>query len=277
VVEKITLDDVVNIPYEAAIKYTSEFINKIVEESGARKVVMGLSGGVDSATLLALLVKALGPDRVVALIMPDERVNVKQDTVDALHLAKSYGVEHYYIPIDKVVDAYSIMPFFSYSDKLATGNLRARIRMNILYYYANRFNALVAGSSDRSEILIGYFTKYGDGAADFLPLGSLYKTQVRRLAVKLGIPEEIARKPSSPGLWPMHYAEEELGLKYEVIDLVLYALVDLNIPPEKVPICTGVEREVVERVVSLHRRSRHKRSVPPVPAYPWIKDPLREI
>jgi len=274
---RITISDVLNIPYSEVVEYTASFIQSFVEESGAKRVVMGLSGGVDSATLLALLVKAIGSENVTAMIMPDERVNTPQDVADAVNLARDFGVEYYYIPINGIVDSYSIAPFYDPGDKLATGNLRARVRMNLLYYYANKFRALVAGSSDRSEILIGYFTKYGDGAADFLPLGSLYKTQVRMLALKLGLPDSIAFKPSSPGLWPMHYAEEEIGVKYEDVDLVLYALIDLSIPVEKVPEYTGLDKSVVERVLEMHRRSKHKRRIPPTPTYPWLKNPLREV
>ena len=275
--KRITLDDVLNIPYDEVIRYTSEFIRDVVEKSSAEKVVLGLSGGVDSATVLGLLVKSLDRSMVTVLIMPDENVTAKQDVEDALYLAKKFNVEHYYIAINKIIDAYRNVPFFDYEDRLATGNLRARIRMTLLYYYANKFNGIVAGTGDRSEILIGYYTKYGDGAVDFLPLGSLYKSQVRRLALKLGIPEKIAFKPSSPGLWPKHLAEEELGLKYEDIDLVLYALFDLGLDPSKVPEHTGISREVVEKILEMHRRSRHKRSTPPIPRYPWIHEPIREI
>ncbi len=274
---KITLEDVVNIPYGQVIDAIVEFIRENVEKAGVERVVLGLSGGVDSSTVFKLLLRAVGRENVVVLIMPDTRVNVKRDLEDSLELAREYGVEHYYIPINDIVNSYKILPFFNYNDRIATGNLRARIRMNILYYYANRFNALVAGTSDRSEILIGYYTKYGDGGVDILPIGSLYKTQVRRLAAKLGLPEKIVKKPSSPGLWEGHLAEEELGLRYEDIDLVLYSIVDRGIKPEDVPKYTGIHPRVVEKIVGMHRRSRHKRRLPPTPRFSWLEKPIIEF
>ena len=275
--KKITLNDLLNIPYDQAIEYTVDFIKEYVKKAGVKNVVMGLSGGVDSATVLALLTEALGSDHVTVLIMPDEKVTSKQDVEDAKYLAEIFGVKQYYIPINNIMGSYKTIPFFDYDDRLATGNLRARIRMTLLYYYANKYNAIVIGTSDRSELLIGYYTKYGDGGADLLPIGALYKTQVRRLALKLGIPENIAFKPSSPGLWPHHLAEEELGLRYEDIDLVLYSVFDLGVEPDKVPSYTGIPYSVVEKVLMLHRRSRHKRVFPPIPRYPWLDQPIKEI
>lgn len=268
---KLSIDDLINIPYDQAIKYIAEFINEKIIETGVDKVVMGLSGGVDSSTLLAILVEAIGSDRVVVLLMPDLRVNSERDIKDAFELVNKYSVKHYYIPIDNIVDSYTNISFINPMDKLPFGNLRARVRMNILYYYANKYNALVAGSSDRSEILIGYFTKYGDAAADLLPIGSLYKTQVRKLASILGLPDKIVNKPSSPGLWLGHLAEEELGVKYEAIDLVLHAYIDREIPREEIPEYTGISINIVDKVISMYRRSIHKRIFPEIPYLPWVK------
>ncbi len=159
-------------------------------------------------------------------------------------------------------------------DRVVEGNIRARIRMTILYAYANQYNLLVAGTGDRSEILIGYFTKYGDGGADFFPIGCLYKTQVRRFAVFLGIPEKIAYKPSSPRLWKDHLAEKELGLKYEVIDAVLYSLFDKKLSPQQTAEKLGISLEVVERILSRYYSTSHKRETPPIPdpqEYVWGK------
>lgn len=275
--KKITINDLINIPYDQVIEYTIYFLRKHVEESGVERVVMGLSGGVDSATVLALLVKAFDLDKITVLIMPDEKVTMKRDIEDAMYLVEKYAVRHYYVDISNIIESYKTVPFFDYNEKLATGNLRARIRMSLLYYYANKNNAMVIGTGDRSELLIGYYTKYGDGGVDILPLGALYKTQVRKLALKLGIPEKIALKPSSPGLWSGHFAEEELGLKYEDIDLVLYALFDLGIKPEDIPEYTDISEEVVEKILLMHKRSRHKRTFPPIPQYPWLKQAIREL
>ncbi len=274
---KITLRDVLDVPYEEALKAIVEFTKSFVESAGASKVVIGLSGGLDSSTLLVLLLRALPRSRVVALIMPDTRATPKEDVEDAVSLAKSHGVEHYLIYIDDIVNSYAKAPFIDIKEDLATGNLRARIRMNLLYYYANKYNAIVAGSSDRSELLIGYYTKYGDGAADFYPIGCLYKTQVRELARRLGLPENIVSKPSAPRLYKDHTAFQELGLTYEEVDLALYALFDLKLSIEEAVEATGLPRSTIERVLQLHRKSRHKRATLPVAPLPWLPQPVYEI
>jgi NAD+ synthase len=140
-------------------------------------------------------------------------------------------------------------------EKLELGNIKARTRMTILYYYANKENKLVAGTGDKSEILTGYFTKYGDGGVDFLPIGDLYKTHVRDLSREMGVPEKIVSKPSSPGLWKGQTAEGELGIEYETLDRILYDLVDKGLPIEEI----DYDRKTVEYVDRLFKRSAHKR------------------
>jgi NAD+ synthase len=141
----------------------------------------------------------------------------------------------------------------------ALGNLRARIRMNILYYYANLKNLMVLGSSDKSEFNIGYFTKFGDGAADLLPIVSLYKTQVREIAKYLEIDEEIISKKSSPHLWPNHEAEHEIGVEYGEIDVILYCILELKLPIEEVIKVSEISEEKVQKIYQLYKKSRHKR------------------
>lgn len=274
---KYTIKSVVEIPYGEVLRVLVEYVERFVKESRARGVVLGLSGGVDSSVLLALLVKALSPSSVTALIMPDSRATPESDVEDAVELAKNLGVNHYLVYIDQVVDSYRVAPFVEVLEDLPTGNLRARIRMNLLYYYANKYNMLVAGSGDRSELLIGYFTKYGDGAADFFPLGCLYKTQVRELGKFLGLPSEIVNKPSAPRLWRGHTALGELGYSYEEIDLALYTLFDLGMSVEEAVSSTGLPVELFEKILGMHRRSKHKRASLQVPSLPWVRNPLREI
>ncbi len=262
---RITLETLTNIDYEYVASKITEFTRKIVEESGAAGVVVGLSGGVDSSVTACLMTRALGKSKVVGVIMP-YRTTPPEDVEDARHIAESLGIEYYTVDITGIRDAFAhAIPIFDESHRIACGNLLPRIRMTILYYFANKMNLLVAGTGDKSELLIGYFTKYGDGGVDFLPIGDLYKTQVRHLALRLGLPQRIAFKPSSPRLWPGHLAEEELGTRYDDIDVVLFALFDLGLPIEKAAEETGKPVELVRLVWYRHVKSRHKRTMPPTP------------
>jgi NAD+ synthase len=159
---------------------------------------------------------------------------------------------------------YKTIPIFEEADKLCKGNIKARTRMIYLYYYANKLNKIVCGSSDKSETMMGYFTKWGDVAADISPLMDLYKTQVRKLAEHLGIPPELAAKPSTPALWPNQLAETELGIKYETLDLVLYGL-ERFMSTEEIAQQLSVEKSLVEAVKSRWLAVEHKRRLPLVP------------
>ena len=147
-------------------------------------------------------------------------------------------------------------------EKLALGNLRARIRANIIYYYANLKNLLVLGTSDKSEYSIGYFTKFGDGCADLLPISNLYKTQIREFAKILGIPDNIITKKSSPNLWKDHDAEDEIGISYEEIDSILYCI-EKRLSIDEIAKMTEIKKEFVEKISIMHENSKHKR-LPPV-------------
>jgi NAD+ synthase len=241
-----------------AIDTIVEFLRMNDEGNG---YVLGLSGGLDSAVTLALTYKAVGNERVKVLIMPDPGITPEEDVKDALEYAESLKVEYKVVDISPIISTYSsLLP----KDEFALGNLRARVRMSLLYYYANHEGRKVVGTGDRSELLIGYFTKYGDGGVDLLPIGGLYKNEVRSLAKMLGVPMRIAGKKSSPRLWPGHMAEEELGLSYDVIDRILVGLFDLKLKPEEVKKRLGLSWEV-DKVLQLHKNSAHKRSLPPIP------------
>jgi len=252
------------IDYDYVLERERVFLRDFLVKTGARGYVVGLSGGVDSSVTLTLLVRSVGAGRVYALILPDETSTPRSDVEDAVGLAEELGVGYSVVYINRVLEAYaSSLPFYDESSLVANGNLKARVRMAILYYYANLKGYLVAGTGDKSEILLGYYTKYGDGGVDLLPIGDLYKTQVRRLALHLGLPERIALKPSSPRLWPGHLAEEELGCSYETIDKILYHYVDLGMSPREVSEATGIPMETVRRIIARVHANEHKR-LPPI-------------
>jgi len=242
------------------------FIKKYFEESGAKGVVIGLSGGVDSSTVATLLVRALGKEKVLGLIMPHKETS-SRDINDALEIAKLLGIEYKVVHIDKPVEAIvKISPWLaSKTDKVVRGNIIARVRMTILYYHANALNYLVSGTGDKSEYLLGYFTKYGDGAADFFPILDLYKSQVRELAKRLGVPEKIYSKPSSPGLWRNHLAIDELGFEYDVIDQVLYGYFEKKMDIAFLAKEIGISVNDVKNILLRVKRSKHKRELPPYP------------
>lgn len=255
---KALLQEIVRKDYSSIKKKIEAFLENEVLQRQSLGFIFGLSGGIDSAVVASLCSKSL-KDRSVALLMPDSKVSPKTDTDDALELVKRFGFAHKIIDINPIHLEYSkkIEP-----NSFALGNLRARIRSNILYYYANSMNLLVLGSSDKSEYLIGYFTKFGDGAADLLPIVSLYKTQIREFAKFLGVPESIISKKSSPNLWEGHTAEDEIGLSYEEIDLILYCMIEKNLSLQEIANQAQVELSVVDKIHKLYKKSEHKRITP---------------
>lgn len=261
----ITIDRLLSINYDYVERRIVDFIRSYVDSIGVKGAVVGLSGGIDSSVTATLLVKALGKDRVIGLIMP-YKTTPPEDINDAIRLAQSLGIKYDMIRIDQIRAAFSSsIPVFNEGNVVANGNVLARIRMIILYYYANLNNMIVAGTGDKSELLIGYFTKYGDGGVDILPIGDLYKTQVRALGKYLGLPDSIVLKPSSPRLWEGQTAEGELGLRYEDIDVILHALVDLRLNPQQAQEATGKPLSVIEQVWRRIINTEHKRRTPIVP------------
>jgi NAD+ synthase len=237
------------------------FIRRVVARSGASGVVVGLSGGVDSSVVFALCVRALGRENVLAALLPSKHTPLG-DTEDAVRLADEWGVRRVSVAISPLVDAL-ISAAGSGAVKLARANVQARVRMTILYYLANSRGLLVVGTGDRSEELLGFFTKFGDGGVDFLPIVHLYKTQVRLMGRHLGIPPDIVSKPASPQLWPGHTAEEELPAGYEKLDVVMHWLLDEGGSVPRAATKGGVSLAVAHRVLEMHRNSAHKRGLPP--------------
>lgn len=238
-----------------------KFIRDYFQRNGFHTAVIGISGGIDSAVSAALTAEALGKDNVLGLMLP-YRTSHPDSLNDALTLAKTLGIKHEVIDISPMTDAY----FNAYSndaDPLRRGNWMARTRMCVLFDYAAKLSALVIGTSNRSELLTGYCTQYGDSACAIEPIGHLYKTEVRRLATKLGVPETIITKTPTADLWEGQTDEAELGMSYAQLDEILYELTELHVNHEaggkfSFPL------EAYRRVDKLIRNSAFKRTMPPI-------------
>ena len=240
------------------------FVREIFTNSRAKGIAVGLSGGIDSAVTARICVEAIGPEKVAGLFLFEKKTIDSADCRDAKDLARMLKIEALEFPIDQVFDSFLAGFPVKTKDRVTLGNLKARMRMVSLYFMANSRNLLVAGTGDRSEDLIGYFTKYGDGGVDFLPIAHLYKTQVRSLGSYLGLPNQILSKPSSPNLWEGHKATDEIPLDYNLLDLALISLFDLKMPPKEAALILGIHVEKLQEILRLCSVSAHKRVYPPM-------------
>jgi NAD+ synthase len=194
--------------------------------------------------------------------MPEQETHNTTDIQHAKLLAEKFGFNIQVIDISSTLKTFfQSLPIYDATHRRSKGNVKARIRMIYLYYYANKLNRLVCGTSDKSETMIGYFTKWGDGAADISPIMDLYKTHVRQLATHVGVPTEIVNKPPSPGLWSNQLAEKELGIKYETLDLVLFGL-EHFMKPGEISGQLNLPVALVEAMKSRWLASEHKRRLP---------------
>ncbi len=225
-----------------------DLIRTAIWQSGTAGVVVGISGGLDSAVAAALSVKAAGPERVIGVSMPAASGST-QDIKDAETLCATLGIELLSVPLDGIMDAFSAAPHITLTP-LLSGNIAARLRMTILYNIAAAKGYLVCGTSNKTEYLIGYSTKWGDGAADIQPLLHLYKKDVYTIARELEIPEAILNKAPSAGFYEGQTDEGELGISYRELDAALFNLELNEFKPE-----TGQE----ERVLAMIQKSSHKR------------------
>ena len=249
------IDEIKNQDYASITSTIENFLEEQMKKNHSEGLILGLSGGIDSA-VLAYICKRKFPDKTIAIVMPDTAITPKIETEDALKMVSLTGIQYKLIDINPIVNEYSM---YLEPNERAKGNLRARVRTNILYYYANAKNYLVLGSSDKSEYLIGYFTKFGDGASDITPIVSLYKLQVREIAKYLGVPENVITKKSSPHLWKGHEAENEFGVSYEEVDSILYCLFDKKLSAQETQELTGIEMSTIEKIQELNKNSEHKR------------------
>ena len=240
----------------------TEFIRSQIEKSGLKGAIVSLSGGIDSSLVLALTVEALGPERVTGVTMPERDVTPESDITDVMKLCATYDVTCDTVEITQILRVMrESLPLHDPEDRIPLGNLKARTRMVVAYHYANSLGRMVMGSSNKTELLTGYFTKYGDGGVDLMPIAGLYKTQVRQLSRSLRLPESIISKPPSAGLWPGQTDEGELGITYELLDLVLYGM-EMGMESPEIARDLKVEGGLVEMVLNRVRSTEHKRRLP---------------
>ena len=252
------LNKIIEQDYSSISNKIQNSLKQKLEEIKSNGVIFGLSGGVDSVVTAYLCANSI-KDNTTALILPDSKISPKEETEDAIRVVDELGLNYRLLDINLIHGSYAknLEP-----DDKALGNLSARIRKNIIYYYENAKNLTVLGTSDKTEHLIGYFTKFGDGAADLLPISSLYKNQVRGLAKYLDVPDSIIKKKSSPNLWKNHFAEIELDASYEQIDCVLYCIFDEKISIDETVKRTAIDKNTVEKIYNLYKKSKHKRITP---------------
>jgi NAD+ synthase len=256
----IDVTGLLEINADLARKILSSFLREEITRTGLKHAVVGVSGGVDSSLSCFLAAEGLGPENVLAVRMP-----YKQSSPDSLRHAQlvieATGVQSKTVDITPMVEP--MFEQFPAMDSRRKGNIMARERMIILYDQSAEIGGLVVGTGNKTEIMLGYTTLYGDSACALNPLGDLYKTQVRQLARAVGVPEEIVAKPPTADLWTGQTDEGELGFTYEEVDKLLYLLVDERYSPEE---CTeaGFKKDFVEGVVEIVRRNQFKRVLPPI-------------
>ena len=236
------------------------FIHSETTRSGFQKAVIGVSGGIDSAMSCFLAAEALGPQNVLAVRMPYKTSS--QDSLDHAQLViDATGVQSITIPITDMADG--LINQFPDMAKLRMGNIMARCRMIVLYDQSSAFGGLVVGTSNKTEILLGYSTQFGDAASAFNPIGDLYKTQLRQLAHAMGVPQVIIDKAPTADLWIGQTDEGELGFTYAEVDKLLYLMVDERYTPDEC-VEAGYDRKFVETVVKRIQRYHYKRVMPPI-------------
>lgn len=245
------------------IKRACKFIQDKVKKSNTNGVVIGLSGGIDSAVVACLAVKALGADHVIGYRLPSTTTS-DQDVFDARYIKDELDIRSPYISIDeihkKMLETYkeSDDDMNNTNEQVASSNLKPRIRMATLYYFAAKHNYLVIGTGNKTELALGYFTKYGDGGSDLLPIGNLYKEDVKKVAITLGVPDSIINKAPTAGLKEDQTDEEDLGLSYKILDRIIYLSEEEQNTPNDIADLLEIPISEVERIQKMIKNSEHK-------------------
>lgn len=242
------------------IRVLTKFIREETHKAGFGQAIIGVSGGLDSTVCAYLAAQALEPDKVIGLIMPYKDLD-SEGVAHAEKVASILGIRHQKIDISPQIDAYFAL--FPTENVILKGNKMARERMSILYDFSAREKAMILGTSNKTELLIGYGTIHGDMACGINPMGDLYKTQIRELGAYLKIPAEILAKKPTAGLWPGQTDEDEIGISYEELDQILYHLVDLRQSPDEVA-RAGFDPQKIRRIIDMIKKSEFKRKMPPI-------------
>lgn len=243
------------------------FVGRIVEEADAGGVVVPMSGGIDSTVSAALAIEALGEERVLGLGLPCHKAE-SVNAHDARTIAGGLGMEYREVQLRPLLDCFEDMVaprLDPMGDRHAIANVIARLRMTCAYYVANTRSDLVLGTANRSELLLGYFTKYGDGGADLYPIGDLYKTEVGEFAQRIGLPKRIIGKEPTAGFWAGQTDADDLGAPYDVIDPILLRAVDRDDPPERIVADLDADPDTVRGLLERCAGTAHKRALPPKP------------
>ena len=249
------------------VEIISNFIKNKIDESKTEGLVIGLSGGLDSSTAVSISSKVIDKSNILGLIMPSKTTS-QEDLEDAVTISENLGIETEIINIDNLIKPFGDLCIHSANEQynqLANANLKARIRMMISYYHSNSMNRLVVGTGNLSELLVGYFTKYGDGGVDILPLGDLYKTDVKKIAAYLKIPDKILNKAPTAGLWAGQTDEDELGIKYHLLDKILYLITTEKLEDYIIAEKLEISPKEVLRIKNMIKSANHKITPPPVP------------
>ena len=248
----------------SVIEVVIGFIRRQLEQTGFDRLVVGVSGGVDSSTVAYLAVRAAGAENVLAVRMPYRTSDPASET-DALRVVEALGCDSQRVDITAMADPMLVLVGDGQEDaiRVRRGNVLARIRMVVLYDRSAAFDGLVCGTSNKTEILLGYTTLYGDMAAALQPIGDLYKSQLREVATALGVPADIVAKPPTADLWPGQTDEGELGATYADLDRILYALVDRRWTVDRC-VRAGLDERLVRWVQARVAQQEFKRQMPPV-------------
>lgn len=262
---KIDLPDGINIDTEKITNYLVNFIKDHLASAGFTKLVLGVSGGIDSAVVAYLSAKAIGADNITGVILPYKTSN-PENIKDAELVIDKLGFNKRYVEISPMVDAY--YDKYPTDDNNRKGNKMARERMSVLYDISADLNALVIGTSNKSEIMMGYGTLFGDLACALNPLGNLYKAQVRQLAKHLGVPDSIITKPPSADLWVGQTDEGELGITYELLDAFLYYWDDCGYSDDQLKEL-GFTDDIIKHVKTTNAKNKFKANPTVIAELPW--------